>query len=177
MDVKKFYPSVNKGIMKSVIRRKIKCKDTLWLLDDIIDSDCSGLPIGNYISQYLGNLYLSSIDHKIKEVFNVKHYYRYCDDMIILGDSKVELHKIRKQVEKDLENILLSLKSNYSVRPIGDGVDVLGYIVSPSKVLVRKNIKNRMKCNYSSKSAASYDGWLSHCNGYGLRNKLIKDMK
>jgi retron-type reverse transcriptase len=49
MDVKKFYPSINHDILKQIIRRKIKDKNLLWLLDEIIDS-AKGVPIGNYLS-------------------------------------------------------------------------------------------------------------------------------
>jgi len=177
MDVKKFYPSVDKEIMKLVVRKKIKCKDTLWLLDDIIDSNCKGLPIGNYISQYLGNLYLSELDHKIKEVLGAKYYYRYCDDMIILGNTKDWLHQIRRYIEGALDDIRLTLKRDHSVRPVHLGVDVLGYVVTPDQVRVRRSIKERMKRNYSVKNAPSYNGWLTHCDGYNLQTKLKEEMK
>ena len=52
LDVRKFYPSIDHEILKTIVRRKIKCKDTLHLLDTIIDS-ADGVPIGNYLSQYL----------------------------------------------------------------------------------------------------------------------------
>ena len=84
LDIKKYYPSVDGRIMKDIVRRKIKCKDTLWLLDEIIDSS-KGLPIGNYLSQYLSNLYLTYFDHWIKECKSVKHYFRYADDIVILS--------------------------------------------------------------------------------------------
>lgn len=175
MDVKKFYPSIDKSIMKNVVRKKIKCTDTLWLIDDIIDSNCNGLPIGNYISQYLGNLYLSEIDHKLKEGIRVKHYFRYCDDIIILCDSKPELHRIRKYVNKELKLLKLCLKKDYSVRPTSVGVDVLGYVVTGYTIGVRRSIKDRMKARYTTKSAPSYNGWLSHCNGHIL--KLVLDKR
>ena len=44
LDIKKFYPSVNHGILKQLLRRKIKDADLLWLLDEIIDS-AEGLPM------------------------------------------------------------------------------------------------------------------------------------
>ena len=53
-DIRKFYPSIDHTILKQLLRRKFKDKDLLWLLDDIIDST-NGLPIGNYLSQYLAN--------------------------------------------------------------------------------------------------------------------------
>lgn len=174
LDIRKFYPSIDKCILKKVIRKKIKCTDTLLLLDDIINSSTKGLPIGNYISQYLGNLYLSALDHKLKEEEKVVHYYRYCDDIIILGMSKERLHTIRELIEAELLKIGLKLKCDYRVHPVSTGVDVLGYVVDYNKVKVRNNIKQNMLRNYSNKNAPSYDGILSHCDGFTL-NKILKE--
>jgi RNA-directed DNA polymerase len=46
LDIKKFYPNIDHDVLKQLLRRKIKDKDLLWLLDEIIDS-APGLPIGN----------------------------------------------------------------------------------------------------------------------------------
>ena len=90
MDIKKFYPSIDHEILKMIIRKKIKDKKLLKLLDEIIDS-ADGVPIGNYLSQYFANLYLAYFDHWIKEVLKVKHYYRYADDIVLLSDDKDQL--------------------------------------------------------------------------------------
>ena len=45
LDVKKFYPSINKEIMKRKFMRVIKDRDTLDLIEKIIDSSENGLPI------------------------------------------------------------------------------------------------------------------------------------
>jgi len=177
MDVKKFYPSVNQSIMKEIIRRKIKCKDTLWLLDDIIDSSTKGLPIGNYISQYLGNLYLSKLDHTMKEDLKVRYYYRYCDDIVILGNDKTTLHGLRQYTENMLSGLQVKLKSDYRVHPNMVGVDLLGYVISTVKVQVRSNIKKNMLTRYTLKSAPSYDGVLDHCDGYKLKIRLKECVK
>lgn len=88
LDIRKFYPSIDHATLKKVVRQKIKDPDLLWLLDGIIDS-ADGVPIGNYISQYFANLYLSELDHRLKEFIGVKYYYRYADDIVVLSDSKV----------------------------------------------------------------------------------------
>lgn len=49
MDIKKFYPSIIHSILKEIIRKKLKDKSLLKLLDEIIDS-ADGVPIGNYLS-------------------------------------------------------------------------------------------------------------------------------
>lgn len=80
LDIKKFYPNVDHDILKLLLRKKIKDEDLLWLLDEIIDST-EGLPIGNYLSQYFANFYLTYFDHWIKEEKKVKYYFRYADDL------------------------------------------------------------------------------------------------
>jgi len=45
LDIKKFYPSVDKELLKRKFRRKIKERETLDLIDKIIDSSDIGLPI------------------------------------------------------------------------------------------------------------------------------------
>jgi retron-type reverse transcriptase len=57
-DVSKFFPSIDHAVLKSIIRKRIACPDTLELMDHIIDSDGSGtgLPIGNLTSQLWANV-------------------------------------------------------------------------------------------------------------------------
>jgi RNA-directed DNA polymerase len=113
IDIKKYYPSIDNEVLKILLRKKIKCSDTLKLIDEIIDST-KGLPIGNYTSQTFGNYYLSFFDHWIKENKNIKYYIRYADDMIFMLESKEELHKLKNEIEEYLsENLNLKLKENW----------------------------------------------------------------
>jgi hypothetical protein len=177
IDIKKFYPSIDNEIMKQVIRKKIKCTDTLWLIDNIVESN-KGLPIGNYVSQYLGNLYLSKLDHSIKEDLGAKNYYRYCDDLLVLSDCKNFLHKVLGFIAAKINAVKLKIKDNYRIAYVNikQGLDFLGYVIYPNKVLVRKSIKNRMKHYYSAINKASYSGILMHCNGYNLQTKLKENL-
>ena len=131
IDARKYYPSINHDILKKKYRRLFKDDDLLWLLDEIIDSTPgdTGIPIGNYLSQYSGNFYLSSFDHWMKEVKHVKYYYRYMDDIVILGSDKKELHKplleIKEYFRKELK---LTVKDNWQVFPtFVRGIDFVGY--------------------------------------------------
>lgn len=101
LDINKFYPSIDNNILKKLLRRKFKDKDLLNLLDEIIDSTI-GVPIGNYLSQYFANFYLTYFDHYIKEKLNIKYYFRYCDDLVILSSSKKELHIIFSEIKRYL---------------------------------------------------------------------------
>jgi len=172
MDITKFYPSIDHDIVKAQLRRKIKDARLLALLDEIIDS-AEGLPIGNYLSQYLSNLYLSGLDHWLKEQKGVKHYYRYADDMLILGATKAELHALRAEIMAYLRNNLkLEMKGNYRVAPSATGIDYLGYVVYPKYTMLRKRNKQAfartLKRNASRSTIASYVGMAKHCNSRHL---------
>lgn len=171
IDISKFYPSINNGIMKSIVRRKIKCKDTLWLLDDIIDST-EGVPIGNYLSQFLGNLYLTYFDHYVKEVLRCKYYFRYCDDIVLISESKDELVSYIEPIKCELSKLRLEVKSNEQLFEVASrGVDFVGYVFYMKYTLLRESIKRRMLVSVSAESYPSYYGWLIHCNGYNLLKK------
>lgn len=187
MDLRKFYPSIDHEVMKSMVRRVIKCKATLALLDEIIDSADTGMPIGNYLSQHLANLYLSGFDHWMKEVLRVKHYFRYSDDIVIMGNDKGELHRLRSAAADYLKRELkLEIKDNWQVFPIASrGIDFLGYRFYPGYTLLRKSIalkfKRKMRVlrkggidpQAALSSIASYYGWLCHANTLNLRRRHI----
>ncbi len=113
LDVKKFYPSVDKDILKSKFRKIIKDQDTLDLIDIIIDSGKEGLPIGNYTSQWVANFYLKDLDHYIKEVLKVKYYVRYMDDVVLFSNNKKELRKVKYAIDEFLVKEKLIIKENW----------------------------------------------------------------
>ena len=145
LDIRKFYPSIDHDTLKRVIRVKIKDPDMLWLLDGIIDS-ANGVPIGNYISQHFANLYLSELDHRLKEFVCVRYYYRYADDMVILSDSKQFLSGVLVYINDYLNTErLLSLKPNYQIFPVDvRGIDFVGYVIFRTHCLARKRNKKAL---------------------------------
>lgn len=185
MDIKKFYPSIDHDILKQIIRKSIGDKWLLNLLDEIIDS-ADGVPIGNYLSQYFANLYLTYFDHTMKEKFNVKYYFRYCDDIVIIG-NKQELHTLQSIIESYLKQELkLTLKKNWKIFPVELGIDFTGYVMTPTHTRLRKSIKKNMmrkvhrniKASVSQKEfqdvMGTYKGWLKYCNAAKLTEKINK---
>lgn len=192
-DVKKYYPSINNNILKSKIRLSLKCKDTLWLIDNIIDS-CQGLPIGNYTSQYFGNIYLNDFDWWVKQSLKPHGYFRYCDDFVVVGSSSEQCHNFRKAIfEKINASYKLTVKSDWQVFPVDDrGLDFVGFVFTSKKTRLRKNIANglkhkskdirrkttRMTPHQIANGAGSYWGWCKHGGGKSLwHNVMTCDIK
>jgi RNA-directed DNA polymerase len=193
-DIKKFYPSIDHDILINIIRKKIKCKDTLWLMENIVRSISGGknTPIGNYTSQWFGNLYMNELDQWIKHTKKRKAYVRYCDDFVLFDDDKVELYKLKEEIESFLKTELDLTFSKWSIFPVTQGLDYLGYRHFKKKILLRKRtakrVKRRMKLlpkkllrkeitidQYRS-SIASTEGWLrwANCRNLSISLQLNK---
>ena len=176
-DIRKFYPSIDHEVLKKLLRRKFKDPDLLWLLDEIVDS-APGVPIGNYLSQYLANFYLAYFDHWLKGEKRVKYYYRYADDIVILAADKDSLHSLLQQITAELATLRLEVKDNHQVFPVAArGIDFVGYVFYHSHIRIRKSIKQnfarKLSKNPQHSSVHSYLGWLSHCNAKHLTKKLL----
>lgn len=182
LDIKKFYPNIDHEILKGLLRRKVKDQDLLWLMDEIVDS-ADGVPIGNYLSQYFANFYLTYFDHWLKEQKGVKYYFRYADDIVILAESKEYLHSILADIRIYLYSELkLEIKKNCQVFPVESrGIDFVGYVFYHGYTRLRKSIKKRFARSISKrrnrKSIAAYYGWAKHANTVNLLNKLLHDNK
>lgn len=195
IDIKKYYPSIKHDVLKKIIRKRIKDDDLLWLLDEIIDS-ADGLPIGNYLSQYLANLYLCYFMHKANEEWKAD-CAEYADDIVFFSDSKEFLHKlfhekIRPYIENELE---LEVKSNFQVFPIamnrydksGRALDYVGYKFYRGQKLIRKSIKQNF-CRAVAKvnkikditpkeykqTICSWLGWAKHSNSKHLLQTILR---
>jgi hypothetical protein len=174
------------------VRKKIKDKRLLALLDDIIDS-APGVPIGNYLSQYFANLYLAYVDHRIKEELGVRYYVRYADDMVFLASTKQELSRILDKLKDMLAELKMILKGNEQIFPVAwnrtyrhkRGIDFVGFVFYHNQILIRKSIKQSFarKCAYLNRKnidgkqykqgVASWLGWAKYSNSHNLKHKLL----
>lgn len=198
-DIKKFFDTIDHSILLSIIRKRIKDTDTMWLLEEIIESFISrystlferkGLPIGNLTSQLFANIYLNEFDQFIGHTLKVKHYIRYTDDFVIIADNKLYLENLIISIRSYLsDKLVLELHSKkLTIRKFHQGIDFLGYIIFPHYRLLRTKTKQRIfrkleKRNWEYKNGTinkqtleqsfqSYLGVLSHCNSYKLQEKL-----
>lgn len=182
VDISKFYQSVNNDLMKQKLRTKIKCQDTLILIDNILDS-IHGLPIGNLTSQDFGNFYLNELDWTVKQSLKPAGYYRYCDDIVIFSNSKKELKAVISFIKKHCQSIKVSIKPNWEIVDIyKQGIDFVGYVFSSTQTKIRKSIVNKVVTTIDKpihvdtlRSLISYKGWFKHSNAHSLWTELIPE--
>lgn len=190
MDISKFYPSISHDILFNLIEQKIKCKDTLDLFRDIIYSIPGGfnVPVGNYTSQWLGNLYLNELDQFVKHELKGECYIRYCDDFLLFHTDKAYLKDCADAMSSFLKSELNLKLSKNRIFPVTQGVDFLGYRHFHDYVLLRKTSATRIRRRIKKlpdlfgrgvinkdklrSSLASMSGWLKWCNSFNFRETL-----
>ncbi|MDR0741375.1 MAG: RNA-directed DNA polymerase [Rickettsiales bacterium] len=193
-DVRKFFPSISHDIMTAVVSRKINDKKIVAVLEEIIRSmpGGMGMPIGNYTSQWFGNLYLNELDMFAKQALRARDYVRYCDDFCIFSDSREELSAMREKIRDFLAEKLHLSFSKCEIFPVRCGLDFLGYRHFPNFILLRRrNAKKIMKtvaelravllgginpdigfvCAMRGKMDAA-NGWMRHANSHNLMKKV-----
>lgn len=125
-DIKSFFASIDQKRLKEKIQKKIKDKDALMIVNNIIDSEEYGLGIGNMTSQTLAIFYLNDMDHFIKEELKIKYYIRYQDDFLLLHPSKEYLKECLIRIKKFLENDKLTLNRKTRIYANTDNFIFLG---------------------------------------------------
>ncbi len=158
-DIQKYFPSIDHEILKSLLRQKLKCADTLWLLDTIIDHSNPqepsikyfpgddlltplqrrhGLPIGNLTSQFFANLYLNGFDHFVQEHLKISKYVRYVDDFALFSNNHGVLKQARIAIEDHLNTLRLKIHPVKSQQfETKRGASFLGFRVLPQQIRVR----------------------------------------
>lgn len=202
-DIRKYYDSIDHGILKKLLRKAFaEDKKVINLLNVFIDSysltDEKGLPFGNQSSQWFALYYLDGLDRLIKEQFQVKYYTRYMDDGILIHNDRKQLVSYLKDMEKYLiEERALEFNQKTQIIPLSQGVDYLGfhfYMTENGKVIrkLRASNKKRVKRKLKrfrhayrneimareeiERSLASYKGHLSHGDTYLLRKNLLEHL-
>lgn len=211
MDIQQYFPTMDHAILKTKLRRRIHDYRTLELLDHIIDGSPrgtgglyhfsgddlfsplerrAGIPIGNLTSQFFANLYLDDLDQYIKQVLNVRPYLRYVDDMVVLDQDRSRLADIRTAVRERLAADRLRLHPHKAhISRVADGVNLLGYLVFPTRRRLRNDNGHRfarklrgMARAFSagrmewSRVAASTQSWIGHAqhaDTEGLRRVIF----
>lgn len=194
MDIAKYFASINKNKLFEILKRKIKDKDVLWLLSEIIYSKKgeTGIPIGNLTSQIFANIYYNDADQFIKHKLKVKYYYRYMDDSVILMQNKKDIIKVKQDIEKFIKNeLFLEFNSKTNIFKSKQGVNFCGYKINEYRMKIRekgkKHIKKAIKRlklkvkngELSSREAKKYlcghFGYMKYADVYNFKNLYFEN--
>ncbi len=193
-DIKHYFDEVDHKNLLSIIKKKIKDKKVIWLINKIICNHNSkiqgkGMPLGNLTSQFFANVYLNELDQFVKNKLKAKYYIRYVDDFVILHSNKKVLEEYKDKINDFLrKELLIGLHpEKCKILSLNKGICFLGYRVFCYHKLLRKTNLRKMQSNLDNYKGlydlkfVDYDeiyeyfqGWLAYAKSadtYKLRKR------
>ncbi|MEM9446975.1 MAG: RNA-directed DNA polymerase [Cyanobacteria bacterium P01_E01_bin.6] len=166
-DLQKYFPSIDHTILKRQLRHWLKCPDTLWLIDTIINNSNdqpreltyfpgdtlltplerrAGLPIGNLTSQFFANVYLNGLDHFVKETLHIGRYLRYVDDFLLFSNDPYQLSDARQAIEDHVTGLRLRLHpAKTQLFETQHGVNFVGFRMIPEDRMCPREVVVRVR--------------------------------
>ena len=105
-----------------------------------------GIPQGSAISAFISNIYMLDFDEKINNKVQKLggKYYRYCDDILIISDSKTS-RPLLKDIQSLIKNLKLEIQDKKTkiadfkegIRISPDDLQYLGFTYDGKKILLR----------------------------------------
>jgi retron-type reverse transcriptase len=210
-DIRLYFPSIDHQLLLAQLERRIACRPTLWLLRTILANGASagpaidafpgddlltplqrprGLPIGNLTSQFLANLHLDPIDHRLRSLPGVRAYLRYVDDLSLFADHPETLCHSLTVLRTELHALRLRLHpSKTQIRRTATGASFVGFHLIGGRIRLRnhsllrirrglrrhsRNLpQGRISAARARASALSWDAHLAHGHTLLLRRQLF----
>ena len=175
LDIRKFFYSINREILRSQFEKKIKDRRFVNILMMFVETDSSdvGIPIENLLSQIYSLIYMNVLDHFIKRVLKIKHYVRYVDDFVLIGLTLEESKEAKMQCEKFVQDNLQMELSHWHILKIKRGINFVGYRTWKSFKVVRKHSLYKFKKAVMKKKISSIVSIIGHAKG----TKSLKYLK
>lgn len=206
-DAKHYYENIHIPKLKELLKKYVKNQTLLKLVFKLIDSFEKGLSIGSYLSQYLANFYMSFGYHYAKEkllkirkskngnrVINmISCVLVYMDDILFISTSLKYLKSSIKIFKKWMfEEFKVTIKPSDKIIDLSNGyIDMMGFLISRTKVLVRSRIflrfrrtitkvrKTKIIFRKEAQRILSRYGWIknSDCRYWEKKNKVLQIVK
>lgn len=166
-DIRQFYPSIDKGILKALLKRDVDNEPLLHLTFFLIDTSEHGLIIGSYLNKNLASYYVSYAYHYVTENCYkqrrgkrkrlLSHALWYADDCVILGKDLRDLKMCQRMYTKYLKDSLhLTVKPDVKIIDLKtDYIDIVGFKISRKNATMRASNFRRMRRNL--KRVQSYE--------------------
>lgn len=190
IDIHHYFDNVHRCVLMEQLSNDFYDERVYKIMCDIVkDAPRTGIPIGNYLSQFFANRYLTSFDYWLEERCA---FVRYMDDICVFSHSKDDLKKLFREIEWKLKrDFYLDVKPNWQIFRIEDrGLDFVGYRMWKNRTILRKTslrdtrrmyfeIEKRIKHNIPLTERdrckiMSRHGWILPCSNK-IKAQLYND--
>ncbi|WP_433503226.1 reverse transcriptase domain-containing protein [Pseudonocardia halophobica] len=162
LDVVDFYPSIPHAVVKSALRRRIRKREPLRMIEQAIQTPAvpdrggkrprssRGVPQGIAISNILAEMIAKPIDDAMSKD-NRCAYFRFVDDILLLcrdADQDRLAGKVRRLFARhDLDVPALGTTAKCVGGSLSDSFDFLGYVFDKDSVSVRRSSVHKLEAS------------------------------
>lgn len=183
-DFSRYFASIDRAMLWRLIEAKISCRATLRLTEAMLPREGIGLPIGSLVSQIFANVYGGVVDRHLAQDLGERHWFRYMDDIVVLGRSSDHLRAVRASIEQLSRDTIGLRFSKWSIQPVSRGVNFLGYRIWPTHKLLRRDSVTRARRKIRAYRAAGdharlekfLGAWTGHASWADSHN-LLKSLE
>ena len=152
--------------------------------------ECHGLPIGNFPSQLMANLYRTEIDKAVTDMQGVEHVV-FVDDRMTCASSQETLKKALAETEKmSLEYELATNQQKHYMQQADKGLKFCGYVIKCDRIYISNRVVRAVRrlvdiyaTRTDSRSDAefarrlnSYLGIMSHTRSFNVQKAIMNDV-
>jgi RNA-directed DNA polymerase len=189
LDVRRYFPSIDRGILQGLFARRLRDAKTRALLGLLIKKGGeiystplaaqvlglaidplppgAGLPLGGYLSHWSGGLYLDGLDHFVKRELKIPVYLRYMDDFALFADDAGRLAEAHVAVREWLKSERrLELKPRGAVEPTTQPATFLGFRIRRAGVLPGPKARRRLRERLDNVGASDLDCFVRSLQAY-----------
>ena len=180
VDFSKFFPTIPQDLLLAHIGKKITCRRTLLLIEQVLSVQSSGVPIGALTSQTFANYWGGQLDRFIAAK-GIGAFVRYMDDTIIIVSSKSEGLELKTEICNFVAGKMNQRIGKWSLNPAQRGVTFCGFRIRQKFKLIKRQsmIRQRRKLRHFLKHGnhqgwqASQIAWMGHIRHGDGYNGLI----
>lgn len=174
LDIKRFFYSIDRAVLRTQIERQIKDKQFVDVMMQFAEyGHPVGIPIGNLLSQTYALIYMNPLDHFIKRELGAKRYCRYVDDFVIFGWPRERCVAALVQIEAFIARELHLSLSRHSLHKCKRGLNFVGFRTWRSTRFVRKH----SLYTFAKAIKTGNDEAIASCLGHALHTGSYRHMK
>jgi len=180
VDFSKFFPTIPQEKLLAHLGKKLTCRRTLLLIEQVLSVQPSGVPIGALTSQTFANYWGGKVDRFIAARAGGR-FVRYMDDAVVIVNSKAEGLALKAEICAFVAAEMGQRIGKWSLGPVERGVTFCGFRIRRKFKLIKRQsmIRQRRKLkhllahgeyNKWKQSQIAFMGHIRHGDG---QNGLI----
>lgn len=178
LDVRKFFYSIDRGILRTMVERKIKDSRLVDVMMLFAEMDTEkGIPIGNLLSQIYALIYLNTVDHFIKRQLKVALYARYVDDMLLIGLPRATCMDHRISITEYIKDQLGLSLSKSTIQKVRRGVNFVGYRTWRTRRFIRKYSLYKFFREANKENLPAVVSILGHAKGSDSIDYMLRRLR